>query len=160
MSRIAAAAVAAALIAVSAAPVRADATGFMGANTTPQNRLTRGFAVGAGLLIVAIEFEYANTPDDPAAEAPSLRTFMGNSLLQTPFAIFGFQPYATAGGGVYRERLGSRVHTSFAPNVGGGVKISLVGPLRLRLDYRVFKLGDGALHTPAHRVYAGLNLRF
>ena len=24
--------------------------------------------------------------------------------------------------------------------------------------YRVFKLGSGALHSPAHRVYAGLNL--
>ena len=32
--------------------------------------------------------------------------------------------------------------TGFGTNVGGGVKIDLVGPLRLRLDYRVFKLTD------------------
>jgi len=45
-------------------------------------------------------------------------------------------------------------------NTGGGVKIALVGPLRVRIDYRVFKLGGGALYSPAHRVYAGLNLKF
>ncbi len=28
---------------------------------------------------------------------PALRTFMGNMLVQTPFAVAGFQPYATAG---------------------------------------------------------------
>jgi len=28
------------------------------------------------------------------------------------------------------------------------------------VDYRVFKLGSGALYSPAHRVYAGLNLSF
>ena len=45
-------------------------------------------------------------------------------------------------------------------NTGAGVRVSLVGPLRLRVDYRVFKLGSGALNSPAHRVYAGLNLSF
>jgi len=30
----------------------------------------------------------------------------------------------------------------------------------LRVDYRVFKLGSGALYSPAHRVYVGLNLTF
>ena len=29
----------------------------------------------------------------------------------------------------------------------------------MRVDYRVFKLGSGALHSPAHRFYAGLNLK-
>ena len=45
-------------------------------------------------------------------------------------------------------------------NTGGGVKVSLAGPIRLRVDYRVFKLGSGALHSPTHRFYAGLNLKF
>jgi hypothetical protein len=38
--------------------------------------------------------------------------------------------------------------------------VSLIGPLRVRVDYRVFKLGSGALQTPAHRFYVGLNLKF
>jgi opacity protein-like surface antigen len=141
-------------------PAFADLTGFVGANMTPANRFVRGVSAGAGLLIVGLEFEYANTLDDTKALAPGLTTGMGNVLLQTPFAIMGVQPYATAGAGLYRERLGTLQHTGFGFNTGGGVKISLVGPIRLRVDYRVFKLGSGALHSPAHRIYAGLNLKF
>jgi len=152
--------VTAVLMVLVAVPARADLTLFLGANTTPANRTVRGGAFGVGLLIVGFEGEYSNTPDDPSANAPSLMTGSGNVLLQTPIAIFGFQPYFTTGGGFYRETLGTHQDTSFALNTGGGVKISLVGPLRLRVDYRVFKLGSGALESPAHRIYAGLNLKF
>ena len=44
-----------------AAPAAADATLFLGTNTTPENRKTQGFSVGAGLLLLAFEFEYAST---------------------------------------------------------------------------------------------------
>lgn len=151
---------AALLTCVVATPAFADITGFIGANLTPANRRATGFAIGAGLLLVGFEFEYANTPDVPSALAPSLRTGMGNVLLQTPFAIFGFQPYVTTGGGVYRETLGTHQDTSLGLNAGAGVKVSLIGPVRLRIDYRTFKLGSGALNSPAHRVYAGVNLKF
>ncbi len=40
------------------------------------------------------------------------------------------------------------------------MKVTLAGPIRLRVDYRLLKLGSGALYSPAHRVYAGLNLKF
>jgi hypothetical protein len=40
------------------------------------------------------------------------------------------------------------------------VKVNLIGPIRLRVDYRILKLGSGALNSPAHRIYAGLNLKF
>jgi hypothetical protein len=144
------------------APTRAwaDATLFIGSTTTPDARLAKGFAVGAGLLIVGFEFEYSNTGEDIAGNAPSLRTGMGNLLLQTPVAIGGIQPYFTSGGGMFRERLEDRQETSFAGNVGGGAKISLAGPLRLRIDYRIFTLGGEPLHTRVHRVYAGANLKF
>jgi hypothetical protein len=142
------------------AQVRADETGFVGANTTPANRQTRGFSAGLGMLIVGFEFEYADTTDDPTAPAPSLKTGSGNVLLQPPAALFGVQPYVTTGVGFYSETLGAHADTGFAYNTGGGVKVSLAGPLRLRVDYRVFKLGSGALYSPAHRVYAGLNLKF
>jgi opacity protein-like surface antigen len=145
---------------VAAAPARADITAFIGANTTPANRQTRGGAVGIGFLVVAFEFEYAFTPDDPAATAPSLRTGMGNVLLQSPVKFFGVQPYFTTGGGLFRETLGTHTETNLGLNSGGGAKVNLVGPIRLRIDYRVFKLGSGALYSPAHRIYAGLNLKF
>jgi hypothetical protein len=155
-----------ALLLASAAPAFADATLFIGANTTPVNRRAQGFAVGAGLLLLGFEFEYAATREvEPEADgsvdlAPALKTGMFNGLIQTPFAIFGLQPYATAGGGIYRERLGVSEETGFVVNTGAGVKVNLAGPLRLRLDYRVLQLTGGALYETAHRVYAGLNLKF
>jgi len=147
------------LVSLHATAAYADLTGFIGANTTPANRQVLGGAVGFGLLMVGFEFEYAFTPDDPTAAAPSLKTGMGNLILQTPVSFAGFQPYITAGGGAYNESLGVHSDTSFGTNAGGGVKFTLIGPVRLRVDYRIFKLGSGALNSPAHRVYAGLNLK-
>ena len=143
----------------------ADITAFIGVNGTPTNRPLKGFAVGAGLLIAGFEFEYANTNEDltdPAQLAPGLRTFMFNGLVQTPFAIAGFQPYATAGGGVYRETLSifNVAKTNVGVNVGGGVKMNLAGPLRLRFDYRVLTLKGTPLHATVQRFYAGINLKF
>jgi hypothetical protein len=145
---------------MAATPAVADITAFIGANTTPANRQVRGVAFGIGFLVVAFEFEYAFTVDDPTATAPSLKTGSGNLLLQSPIAFYGVQPYFTTGGGLYNETLGIHDDTGVMVNTGGGVKITLAGPLRVRLDYRVFKLGSDALFSPAHRIYAGLNLKF
>ena len=125
---------------------------------TPANRQVRGGAFGSGLLIIGFELEYASTPEDPSAAAPSLKTGMGNVILQAPFQ--DFQPYITSGVGIFNESLGTHSETNFGSNAGGGVKIGLAGPVRLRVDYRIFKLGSGALNSPAHRIYAGLNLNF
>ena len=148
-----------ALLTLTALPAQADVTAFIGANTTPANRQVRGAALGFGILVVAFEVEYAYTPDDLTATAPSLKTGMGNVILQTPVAFMGFQPYFTTGGGLYQEELGTHSDTGVGFNTGGGVKVSLAGPIRLRVDYRIFKLGSGALNSPAHRFYAGLNLK-
>jgi hypothetical protein len=138
----------------------ADLTAFLGVNPTPVNRPVRGIAVGAGLLIVAFEFEYANTSEDEIKAGPELQTYMGNGLLQTPIPIAGMQFYATAGGGVYRESLLDNGTTNVGVNVGGGVKMSLAGPLRLRIDYRVFTLSGSPRHDNPQRFYVGLNLKF
>jgi opacity protein-like surface antigen len=138
----------------------ADATLFLGTATAPSNRTTRGFAIGAGLLIIGFEFEYGDTVEDELDAAPSLRTGMGNLLVQTPFAIAGFQPYFTTGAGVYRESLGSIDETNFGINNGGGVKISLIGPVRARVDYRVFSLRGSPIEDTVQRLYVGLNLKF
>jgi hypothetical protein len=141
-------------------PAFADITAFLGTTSTPTNRAARGGAIGFGLLIVGFEFEFSNTSEEPLEAAPSLRTGMGNVLFQTPVAIFGFQPYFTTGGGLYREALGTRTETHFGFNNGGGVKVSLLGPVRARVDYRVFHLRGNPLHDTVHRFYAGVNLSF
>jgi opacity protein-like surface antigen len=146
------------MVLVASAPARADATLFFGSTTTPSSRLTRGFAAGVSLLIVGFEFEYANTGEQLAPVAPSLRTSMGNAYVQMPFGTVQF--YALLGGGVYRERSGSEQETSTATAIGGGAKVGLAGPLKLRLDYRLFNLRGKPRYTQVHRVYAGLNLTF
>lgn len=143
-----------------ARPASADITAFLGASTTPATRQVRGIAASIGLIVIAFEFEYASTVEDPAAGAPALKTGSGNLLLQTPIALFGVRPYFTTGGGIYRERLGVREDTGLALNTGGGVKVSLAGPLEVRVDYRLFRLRSTALNSPSHRIYTGLNLRF
>ena len=141
-------------------PAFADVTAFVGSTTTPANRTVKGFALGAGLLVIGFEFELAETGEVPADAAPSLRTGMGNVLLQSPIPLAGMQFYLTTGTGMYRERLGTLQETNFGFNSGGGAKITLLGPIRARLDYRIFKLRGEPLYTVVHRVYAGLNFAF
>jgi hypothetical protein len=139
------------------ATARADATAFWGFSPTPSNRGAKGFAVGLSLIVVGFEFEYANTSEDVTELAPSLRTGMINGLIQTPTRT---QFYLTAGGGFYRERLAGEGETHFGSNIGGGMKIALAGPLRLRVDYRVFNLRGSPIHKNPQRIYFGANLAF
>ncbi|HEY5619960.1 MAG TPA: hypothetical protein VIK60_18605 [Vicinamibacterales bacterium] len=141
-------------------PVFADATVFVGSTVTPTNRTAKGLALGAGLVVVGFEFEFSDTGESLEDAAPSLRTGMGNVLLQTPFPIAGIQFYFTTGAGIYRERLEALQETHVGFNTGGGAKISVLGPIRARLDYRVFSLRGEPLHSTVHRIYAGLNLAF
>ncbi|MEX1130372.1 MAG: hypothetical protein WD227_02820 [Vicinamibacterales bacterium] len=143
------------------ATASADVTAFFGVNPTPSNRVLTGFSGGVGLIIVGFEFEYANTVEDLDQLAPGLKTYMVNGLVQTPIPVGGMQFYATAGGGVFRETLSDDTVTDVGFNIGGGVKMNLAGPLRLRLDYRVFTFrGEDVRHSKPQRFYAGLNLKF
>jgi hypothetical protein len=153
---------AASVLAITLAPsiAGADATVFLGRNSAGDDRsVVRGLAVGVGLLIVGFEFEYAGTSEDETLLKPSLRTTSGNVLLQT-VGLPGFQLYLTTGAGFYRERLGTDQETAFELNSGGGAKINLAGPLRARVDYRVFNLKGNPRHKTVQRIYAGINLAF
>ena len=149
-----------AFIVAAPAIARADATAFLGRNSAGDSRsVTRGFAVGVSLLVVGFEFEYANSAENLAAATPALRTTSGNVFAQT-FGLPGFQLYATTGAGIYRERLGADQETAFLLNNGGGIKLNLAGPIRARVDYRVFTLRGNPRHKNVQRIYAGLNLAF
>jgi opacity protein-like surface antigen len=148
------------LVMLCAPPALADATAFIGVTPTPSSRVAKGVAAGITVLVVGFEFEYSDTVEDLEAGAPSLRSGMGNLIVQTPIAVSGLQFYGTVGGGIYRERLGEQQETNLGMNIGGGVKVSLLGPLKLRLDYRLFTLRGAPLHSKPQRVYAGLNLAF
>jgi hypothetical protein len=159
-TRVGSVALAFTIVMLTSATASADLTGFLGTNRTPANRTVRGVAIGTGLLVVGFEVEYANTSEDLLTAAPQLRTVMFNGLLQTPIPIARMQFYGTIGGGGYRETLATLSETNVGINVGGGVKLTLAGPLRLRLDYRVFTLRGSPLYSKPQRFYAGINLKF
>lgn len=149
-----------ALLAVTAAPARADITAFLGLSPTPERHTVKGVSGGLSLLVVGFEFEYSHLGEDTPEALPGLKTYSGNMLVQTPVEVGGAQFYGTAGAGPYQEYLGARKETHVALNFGGGVKVRLAGPLRLRLDYRVFQLKGEPLHSTYQRFYAGANLAF
>ena len=148
------------LVLGAAIPAFADATVFIGSASAPTNRTAKGLALGAGLVIVGFELEFSDTGESVLEGAPQLRTGMGNILLQTPIPVAGMQFYFTTGGGVYREQLDTRQETHVGVNTGGGVKIALLGPIRARLDYRLFNLRGEPLYSTVHRIYAGVNVAF
>jgi len=140
------------------APAAADVTVFLGASPTPSSRMAKGVSIGIGLLVVGFEFEYSKLSEDEREAAPSLTTGMGNLVVMTPTSKL--QLYGTTGGGVYHERLRDFSTTHVGTNIGGGVKIGLAGPVRLRLDYRIFKLNGTPIIDRVHRFYGGLSLGF
>lgn len=143
-----------------ALPARADITAFLGVSPTPENHAARGFAAGLSLVIVGFEFEYSQISEDTFEVLPALKTYSGNLFVQTPVELKGTRLYATAGAGGYRETLGTSEVTHAAINIGGGAKIRLLGPLRVRVDYRIFKLQGTPLYETYHRIYVGGNLAF
>jgi opacity protein-like surface antigen len=140
------------------APAYADLTAFWGMSSTPELRSARGFAFGINLLVVGFEFEFANTVQNEAKGAPGLSTKMFNGMLMTPTG--GTQLYLTAGGGTFREEYRDRRESNVGTNVGGGIKMNLAGPLRLRLDYRIFVLRGDPLYKNPKRFYGGISLSF
>lgn len=149
-----------------AAPARADVTVFLGrsrnSSATPNapavSQGLKGAAFGIGLLVVGFEVEGAMHSEDPVKSIPGLKTGMGNVLVQTPTG--NVQLYGTAGGGVFRETLGTSSETNFATNIGGGIKMGLAGPLRLRADFRILNLRGTPRYKTIQRFYVGASLKF
>jgi hypothetical protein len=138
-----------------------NATAFAGAAMTPDPHVAIGIAVGLRPrpTPVALEFEYSRSGSDPAEGVPAIVTFSGNVLLQFPVQASRYQFYGTFGVGVYGLSLDSK---SSEPegvwNFGGGAKITVAGPLKLRVDYRAFRLAPipREYHSNEHRLYLGI----
>jgi len=147
-------------LATTAVPARADITAFLGLSPTPERHTVKGFSAGLSLVVVGFEVEFSHLGEDPLESLPGLTTYSANVFVQTPVDVKGTRFYATAGGGGYRENLGALQETHVGLNLGGGLKVRVLGPVRLRLDYRVFQLRGEPLHATYQRFYAGANLAF
>ena len=147
------------LLGAGAGPASADLTVFAG--RTAPDHTTHGAALGISLRPVGLEFEYAGMPAAGSDEKPARRTGLFNLIFSTPLnRIRRLQLYGAVGGGLYHERAEPHAETNLAASAGGGVSISLAGPLRLRIDYRFLVLRDATSDRRPRRVYAGLNMLF
>jgi opacity protein-like surface antigen len=157
---------AAALLLTTPAPARADITAFLGTanRTASTSALTTsmhgmpGVAVGIGLIAVGFEVEVAAQTEDTVKQVSGLKTGFANVLVQTPTG--DTQLYGTVGGGLYQESVGLTTTTDFATNIGGGLKLALTGPIRLRFDYRLINMRGKTTGATVHRFYIGANLKF
>jgi hypothetical protein len=135
----------------------ADITFFVGLSPKPEMRSLRGVSAGINMLIVGFEFDYAVIREDAPNGRPGMQTGMFNMLVMTPTNT---QLYVTAGAGLYRETLAGGSETNVGTNVGGGIKISLFGPIKVRVDYRVFALRGHPTYSKPQRLYVGINWAF
>jgi hypothetical protein len=142
-------------------------TAFGGVAMAPGPHPAIGVAVGvksSGLLSrrptpVSLEFEYARSRSDPAGGVPAIVTFAGNLLIQPLRQTSRRRFYGTIGAGLFVHLLDRRSsEANDAWNIGGGAKVTLAGPLKLRVDYRAFFLFpvSGEYHSNEHRFYAGI----
>src|SRR3990172_2498522 len=81
----------------------------------------------------------------PTPESRPTRGFAGgiSLLVMTPTST---QLYLTAGAGFFREALAGTSETSVGTNIGGGVKLDLIGPVQIPVDYLLFDLPGAPRH--------------
>ena len=91
-----------------ARPADADLTAFLGLPPRPTTGRARVCRAASRCWCSDSSSSTAQILDDEIEALPSLKTWSGNVLLQTPVELHGVQIYGTAGGGGYRERLGAR----------------------------------------------------
>jgi hypothetical protein len=140
---------------------RADVTVLVGVMSVGGPRPAVGWAFSYCPSVVGFEIEYFGTPGGATTDHSSAGGIFASLIVQ-PATTSNLQFFAIAGFGIFDH--GGGVYN--ATNVGGGVKIRIVGPLRLRLDYRLFVLGDlqdgdrGPTTKYPQRFSAGLQLVF
>jgi opacity protein-like surface antigen len=156
--RLAAAAVAALLVTAPTAAY-ADITAFLGAYLTPARQPVQGVSVGFKILVAGVEVEFVRATEDLEAHRPEIQEGSASALVETPTGRIRL--YGLLGGGLYRERVaGVSGDTSTSLHAGGGVKITLAGPIGIRVDYRLVNLNGRAENKRQQRVYAGLRVDF
>ena len=146
-----------------AAPAYADLNLFAAVSTPTGPSF--GWSFGRADEPVGFEVEYAGLPSSRDTRR-SIGTFGASAIIQLPPMDNGARWYGTVGLGMYGLSLpngdGSGGETR---NAGLGVKLPLDGRLKIRIDYRYFRLRAGepgmhSRHTDSHRLSAGLTVTY
>jgi hypothetical protein len=159
----------AACLLASAGPAHADATAYFGTLVSGAFRPSIGFAVGRFMTetgsIVGFEIDSTETRDRSGTD---IWMFGGSLLAQSKARGRRPQFYGALGTGIYGQVNDDGRGSGLVGigNVGGGVKFTLAGPLKIRLDYRFVFLGSAEHSSLAslprfpQRATAGLSLAF
>jgi opacity protein-like surface antigen len=147
------------LLVLTAAPARADwlITPYLGSafggDTSSQHVTYGASAAWMSHGIVGVEFDGSLAPDLLDEDdglilgiADShVTTLMGSFVIGAPFGQPGVRPYAVAGAGLIRSRVGDAGNifdideNSFGINVGGGVHVFVTDNFGIRGDVRYFR---------------------
>lgn len=156
-----------ALILMNQVSARADATVLLGLMSVGGPRPALGVAYSYCPSVAGFEIEYLGTLGGKTADHSSAGGIFASIIVQ-PVTTSNVQFFGIGGFGIWGETFADGKGTGVvgAKNVGGGVKIGIAERLRLRLDYRLFLLGDpeDASREPStkysQRFSAGLHLVF
>lgn len=150
-------------------PAQAQATGalLLGLLTLDRPRPSVGVAFGYSPSVAGFEIEYLGTVGGESGGHSSAGGIFANVIVH-PATVGALQLFVVGGFGLWGEKFedGKGTGELGATDIGGGVRIWMTEHLRLRLDYRLFLLGDpeGASGVPSsrhpQRFSAGLHLAF
>jgi len=156
--RLVAAAVAA-LLMTGPTAAYADITAFLGAYLTPTRQPVQGVSAGFKILMAGVEFEVVRASEDVEAKRPGIQEGSASVLAETPTGRVKL--YGLLGAGLYRDLVaGVAGDTKRSAHIGGGIKISLAGPIGLRVDYRLVSFSGRVEDKRQQRLYAGACLNF
>jgi hypothetical protein len=145
-------------------PAHADATVLVGLATPSAPHPTIAVSWGVARRMVGFEIEYASATRTTGT-TPSVGTIGVNLLVQLPEAVNGIRWYATGGLGIHAQSWNGGGTYGSSRSIGGGAKVPLAGPLKVRLDYRFFFFSAEEHERPplyfhSHRISGGLTLEF
>jgi hypothetical protein len=125
-----------------------------------------GWVIGHAPSVAGFEIEYLSTVRGKSADRSVAGGVFGNLVVQ-PVVIRNLQPFGIVGFGMWGESFADGGTGALgARDIGGGVKVWVTDRLRLRLDYRLFLLGDvqDGSRAPStkrpQRISAGIHLAF
>ena len=155
------------ILAVPGGARAADVAVLLGPMAVGGARPAFGVAIGHAPSVAGFEIEFLSTLGGETASHSTAGGIFGNLVVQ-PVVVGKLQFYAIVGLGVWGETFADDTGTGEmgAKDIGGGMKVRIADHLRLRLDYRLFLLGDpdDASRLPStkrpQRVSVGLHVAF
>jgi len=143
-----------------------DLAVLFGLGTVNGPRPAVSWAIGHAPAAVGFEIEYLGMWGGTSTDRSSAGGIFGSVIVQREM-VANLQPFAIVGFGMWGESFDDGgTGVVGAKDIGGGIKVRMTRRLRLRLDYRLFLIGDSTdgsrlpSTTRPQRISAGLHVAF